>query len=168
VRCSGAVSYGRSHHDYPATDIFAPAGCLVLSPVDGIVDEVTVVDTWDPKTDNGASRGGVSFSVVGFDGVRYYGSHLGDLAGGVAPGARVRAGQVVGTVGRTGNARGTAPHLHFGISWPGGPGQWWVRRGEVAPAPYLDAWRRGVMTSPAAAVAARHAQLGDHPCTVDC
>src|SRR5438270_13644224 len=29
VRCS--VSYGHSHHDYPATDIFAARGCPVVA-----------------------------------------------------------------------------------------------------------------------------------------
>jgi hypothetical protein len=33
----------------------------------------------------------------------------------VSPGRRVRAGDRLGTVGNTGNAQGTAPHLHFGI-----------------------------------------------------
>jgi murein DD-endopeptidase MepM/ murein hydrolase activator NlpD len=168
VRCSSPISYGHVHHDYPATDIFAATGCLVVSPVDGIIDEVTVVDTWDPKTNTGASRGGLSFSVVGFDGVRYYGSHLSVLAAGIGPGVRVRAGQAVGKVGKSGDARDVTSHLHFGISWPTGPGVWWVRRGEVYPWPYLDAWRKGIMKSPAAAVAAKHKQVGNRGCTVDC
>src|SRR5688572_18358691 len=72
--CEAAAS--QSHHDYPASDIFAERGCTFVSPVDGRVDEVTRVDTWNPKTNVGRDRGGLSVSVVGVDGVRYYGSHL--------------------------------------------------------------------------------------------
>jgi murein DD-endopeptidase MepM/ murein hydrolase activator NlpD len=161
------ASYGRSHHDYPATDVFAARGCVVVSPVDGRIDEVSTTDTWNSSTNRAADRGGLSFSVVGVDGVRYYGSHLQTVE--VRPGQQVRAGQRVGTVGNTGNARGIATHVHFGISWPTGPGIWWVRRGEVYPWPYLDAWRAGSDKSPAAAVAAEHRRQGDvPPCAVDC
>jgi murein DD-endopeptidase MepM/ murein hydrolase activator NlpD len=168
VRCSTAISYGHSHHDYPATDIFAAVGCTVVAPVDGRVDEVSTVDRWNPSTNLGATRGGLSFSIIGVDGVRYYGSHLSVLLTSIRPGVQVRAGQVIGKVGHSGDARYVASHLHFGISWPTGPGVWWVRRGEVYPWPYLDAWRAGIMRSPAAAVAAKHRQVGDGGCTVDC
>jgi murein DD-endopeptidase MepM/ murein hydrolase activator NlpD len=161
------VSYGHSHHDYPATDVFAARGCRVVSPVTGVVDEVSTVDRWSSTTNRGADRGGLSFSVVGVDGVRYYGSHLSTVV--VRPGQHVEAGQQVGTVGNTGSARGTATHLHFGISWPTRHGIWWVRRGEVYPWRYLDSWRAGGSRSPASAVAALHRQLGDvPPCQVDC
>jgi len=156
------VSYGRSHHDYPATDVFAARGCAVVSPVAGRVDEVTTVDHWSSSTNRGADRGGLSWSVVGVDGVRYYGSHLQSIA--VHAGQQVSAGQVLGTVGDTGSARGTGTHLHFGLSWPTRAGIWWVRRGEVYPWPYLDSWRAGGSRSPAAAVAGAgrngKAQLG--------
>lgn len=162
-----SVRYGHSHHDYPATDIFAARGCRVVSPVTGVVDEVSALDRWDPSTNRGADRGGLSFSVIGADGVRYYGSHLTRVL--VRPGQHVVAGQKVGTVGNTGSARGTASHLHFGLSWPTRHGIWWVRRGEVHPWPYLDSWRAGGSRSPAAAVAARHRQVGDlPPCTARC
>jgi peptidoglycan LD-endopeptidase LytH len=46
-------------------------------------------------------------------GQSHYYAHLDDQL--VTPGQRVRAGEPLGTVGSTGNARGTAPHLHFGI-----------------------------------------------------
>jgi murein DD-endopeptidase MepM/ murein hydrolase activator NlpD len=141
--------------------VFAARGCRVVSPVTGVVDEVSTVDRWDPSTDRGADRGGLSFSVVGVDGVRYYGSHLSTVV--VRPGQHVDAGQKVGTVGNSGSARGIATHLHFGISWPTRHGVWWVRRGEVYPWPYLDSWRSGGQRSPASAVAAKHRRTGDVP-----
>ncbi|HEY2834172.1 MAG TPA: M23 family metallopeptidase [Sporichthyaceae bacterium] len=166
--CQHRVSYGHVHHDYPATDMFAPVGCGFVAPVDGVVDEVSTKDRWHSRRNRGADRGGRSVSIVGVDGVRYYGSHLSAVASGIRPGVRVHAGQLLGTVGRSGDARGGPSHLHFGISWPTKHGQWWVRRGEVYPWPYLDAWRQGHDRSPASAVAAKHAKIGDRGCTADC
>jgi murein DD-endopeptidase MepM/ murein hydrolase activator NlpD len=154
------VRYGRSHHDYPAADIFAARGCAFVAPVAGRVDEVTRTDRWDPASNRGADRGGRSVSLDGVDGVRYYGSHLEAVAPGVVPGLAVRAGQLLGRVGNSGSARVTDTHLHFAISWPTRPGIWWVRRGMVAPAPYLDAWRAGRELSPARAVRAARAEAG--------
>jgi murein DD-endopeptidase MepM/ murein hydrolase activator NlpD len=164
-----SVSYGRSHHDYPATDIFAATGCSVVATVTGRVDEVSYVDRWNPSTNVGAARGGIAVSIVGVDGVRYYGSHLSSVAVGVRPGLAVSAGQLLGRVGSTGSARGLAPHLHFGVSWPTPPAIWWVRRGEAYPWPYLDSWRGGGSSSPAAAVFALRGRLGVvPPCTSYC
>ena len=132
--------------------MFAPVGCPIVAPVDGVVDEVSTVDRWTSTTNLGADRGGLSFSIVGVDGVRYYGSHLSVLNASIRPGVHVRAGQSIGKVGRSGDARGGPSHMHFGISWPTPHGWWWVRRGELYPWPYLDAWRAGTMRSPAAAV----------------
>jgi murein DD-endopeptidase MepM/ murein hydrolase activator NlpD len=163
------VNYGHVHHDYPATDIFAARGCLFVAPVAGRVDEVSYVDTWNSRTDLGAARGGLSVSIVGDDGVRYYGSHLSSVGAGIRRGVRVLAGQGLGRVGNTGSARGVATHLHFGISWPTAQGIWWVRRGMVYPWPYLDSWRAGGARSPSAAVLALHRQLGTVPrCRAAC
>jgi murein DD-endopeptidase MepM/ murein hydrolase activator NlpD len=162
------VKYSTSHHDYPAADMFAPIGCPFVSPVDGVVDEVSATDTWNPKQNTGASRGGLSVSVVGADGVRYYGSHLSAVTPGIRPGVAVTAGQLLGKVGHSGDARYVGSHLHFGISWPTAPGVWWVRRGEVYPQPYLNSWRAGGEKSPAAEVAKKHRELGDPKCTADC
>jgi peptidoglycan LD-endopeptidase LytH len=152
--------YGRSHHDYPAADMFTGRGCAFVAPVDGRVDEVSRRDLWDPGSDRGADRGGRSVSVVGVDGVRYYGSHLEAVAPGIVPGVRVRAGQLLGRIGNSGSARVTAVHLHFAISWPTRPGIWWVRRGMIQPAPYLDSWRGGGNLSPVRAVRAARAEAG--------
>jgi peptidoglycan LD-endopeptidase LytH len=164
------ADYGRSHHDYPATDIFTARGCAFVAPVDGRVDEVATADRWSPASDRGPDRGGRSVSLVGVDGVRYYGSHLQAVAAGIAPGVRVRAGRLLGRVGNSGSARPTAVHLHFGISWPTRPGVWWVRRGVVYPWRYLDSWRAGGNLSPAKAVRAARAAAGREapPCQARC
>ena len=159
----------QTHHDYPASDIFADVGCLFVAPVDGRVDEVTRADSWNPKSNRGADRGGLSVSVLGVDGVRYYGSHLSAIQRGIAPGVAVRAGQILGRTGKTGSARPTSPHLHFGISWPTGPGVWWIRRGAVPPQQFLDSWHQGGQLSPAALVAAAHRKYGvDRGCRSYC
>jgi len=160
-----AVNYARAHHDYAATDILAKKGCKFVSPVNGVIDEVNRVDSWSGKTNLGIDRGGLYVSIIGEDGVRYYGSHLTSVVASIQPGVTVKAGQILGKVGSTGSARGTAPHLHFGISWPT-PTQanvWWVRRGVVLPWKYLDAWKAGKDLSPAKAVAAALKKNGEIP-----
>jgi murein DD-endopeptidase MepM/ murein hydrolase activator NlpD len=148
VQSDGEISYGKFHHDYPAADIFCPVGSIFVAPTDGVVDFVSRADEWDPQVDDGATRGGLSVAIVGDDGVRYYGSHLSQVADGIEPGVRVTAGQQLGLTGKTGSARDTPPHLHFGLSRPTSPEDWQVRRGEVAPYIYLKAWERGENVTP--------------------
>lgn len=162
-----AVDYARAHHDYAATDILAKKGCKFVSPVNGVIDEVNRVDNWSGKTNLGIDRGGLSISIIGDDGVRYYGSHLSSVVTSIQSGVVVKAGRVLGKIGSSGSARGTAPHLHFGISWPTStqtqPNIWWVRRGVVLPYKYLDAWKAGKDLSPAKAVAAALLKNGEIP-----
>jgi hypothetical protein len=143
-----ACDYGPGHHDYPATDIFCPIGTAFVAVTSGTVDFVTATDEWDPATDDPALRGGLSVAIVGDDGVRYYGSHLSAVEPGIEPGVQVEAGQVLGRTGDSGNAAGTDPHLHFGVSHPTTPDDWQVRRGEVDTFPLLQAWERGENVTP--------------------
>jgi murein DD-endopeptidase MepM/ murein hydrolase activator NlpD len=149
----GKTSYAHTHHDYPASDMIAACGLPVLAATSGVVLEVTRVDKYVPAKPVAAERGGISVSLLGDDGVRYYGSHLSSIKAGIDPGVRVASGAQLGLVGTTGNS--SACHLHFGIS-PAcqKTGDWWVRRGEVYPWSYLDAWRAGQMKSPVAEVTA--------------
>ncbi|PZF99512.1 M23 family metallopeptidase [Micromonospora deserti] len=154
------VAYHPTHSVYPGTDIFADCGEPVVAVTDGTVLEVSRVDRFDRRGPLGPYNGGLSVSLLGDDGVRYYGSHLSGIADGIDAGVRVRAGQRLGAVGRTGNANNVC-HLHFGISPPcAGRDGWWIRRGVVWPAPYLDSWRRGGNREPAAEVTAWHRRHG--------
>ena len=157
------VNYARAHHDYAATDILAKAGCKFVAPINGVVDEVNRTDSWKGKTNLGIDRGGLYVSIIGEDGVRYYGSHLRSIPASIQPGVVVKAGRLLGAIGSTGSARGTAPHLHFGISWPTPAQTWWVRRGEVLPWKYLDAWKSGKDLSPVKEVIARKLKVGEIP-----
>jgi murein DD-endopeptidase MepM/ murein hydrolase activator NlpD len=84
-------------------DIAAPVGTPVLAPVSGVVERT---GRW------GAGGRVVWLREAGSD-RRYYFAHLDAI--GVAPGQRVAAGYPIGTVGTTGNAVGTRPHLHFAV-----------------------------------------------------
>ena len=156
-------TYSRYHHDYPAADIFTKEGCAFVSPVDGVVTEVSRKDKWSGRENLGSTRGGKFVALLGDDGVRYYGSHLRSVARGIIPGVRVVAGTKLGEIGTSGSARGTPPHLHFGISWPTEDGIWWVRRGMVSPYDFLKSWEQGEMRSPRKQVMKRLAEMGEIP-----
>ena len=47
------VTYAHSHHNYPATDILAPRGCLFVAPTSGVIDEVNKVDRFKWATELG-------------------------------------------------------------------------------------------------------------------
>jgi murein DD-endopeptidase MepM/ murein hydrolase activator NlpD len=95
-------SGGRTHK---GNDMFAAFD----TPLVAVVDGVAVHDVDD--------LGGTGVWLVGDDGVSYYYAHLSRWEG---VDRRVTRGEVVGYVGDTGNARGGAPHLHFGIRAPDG------------------------------------------------
>ena len=92
-------SGGRTHE---GVDIFAARGTPVLAAHDGIVTHI------------GTFRlGGTVMHTFGRRGVSAYYAHLDRVREGLHVGALVREGETIGFVGNTGNARTTAPHLHF-------------------------------------------------------
>lgn len=105
---------GRRRHQ--GIDIFAKKGTPVVAISDGII---TLKDN--------TPIGGKTLWLKSEDHswTAYY-AHLDKHL--VKEGQRVRKGQVIGTVGKTGNARTTPAHLHFGIV----KGKGWVN-----PLPYV-------------------------------
>jgi hypothetical protein len=161
VQPSRHASFGHVHHDYPATDIFAACGDSFQAPTSGRILAVSRVDSWNPKLNAGATRGGLSVTLLGVDKVRYYGGHLSSIASAVHVGAEVVSGQPLGVVGHTGDARSVPCHVHFGTSpLCAGTTDWWNRRGVLYPWPYLESWRAGGRFSPTTAITAWRAQHG--------
>jgi murein DD-endopeptidase MepM/ murein hydrolase activator NlpD len=108
-----ARSGGRSHQ---GTDVMAPHGARVFAIVDGVVSR-----------ESSSTNGGIQLYLQGDNGIEYFYAHLSGYA--VSTGTRVRAGQLVAYNGQTGNARFTAPHVHFEVHPGGGT--------PVNPYPYL-------------------------------
>ncbi len=101
---SFADARGGAKHE--ATDIMEPTG----TPVHAI-DEGNIVKLFTSK------KGGLT--IYQFDDSRkycYYYAHLDRYAPNIREGMLVRAGDVIGYVGSTGDANAAAPHLHFAIS----------------------------------------------------
>lgn len=82
---------------HEGTDLFAPRGAEVRAPVGGEISLIT------------GTVGGLQFYLYGNDGVTYIGTHL----DGFGRAGTVEAGEVIGYVGDSGNARGGPTHLHF-------------------------------------------------------
>lgn len=94
-------SGGRSHQ---GIDIFAPRGTPVMAAADGVV--------WSTQPN---ALGGNVVWILGPGRQMHYYAHLDHLHANATPLRVVCAGDIVGFVGDTGNARGTSPHLHYGI-----------------------------------------------------
>jgi murein DD-endopeptidase MepM/ murein hydrolase activator NlpD len=100
-------SGGRTHQ---GNDIFANEGTPIVAIQAGVVVRTS-------PTDRGL--GGITVTYRTADGSEWYNAHLLTIADGIAPGVAVEAGQEVGTVGRSGNARTTPPHNHIGRRYNG-------------------------------------------------
>ena len=95
---------GGSKHE--ATDIMEPVGTPVRA-----IDEGNLVKLFTSK------KGGLT--IYQFDNSRkycYYYAHLDRYADNIKEGMLVRAGEIIGYVGSTGDANAASPHLHFAIS----------------------------------------------------
>ncbi|MFZ2554637.1 MAG: M23 family metallopeptidase [Psychrobacter urativorans] len=96
----GARSEGRRHE---GIDIFAPRNTPIKATTQGVVSKV------------GDDRlGGKVVVIVGPGGAGHYYAHLEDYAD-ISPNQWIEVGDTVGYVGDSGNAKGTPPHVHYGV-----------------------------------------------------
>lgn len=110
-------SQGRRHE---GIDILAPRGTPVYSTTDGIVSSL-----------QSNHLGGTVVWILGPNNSWHYYAHLNGHHRSLKQGQFVKKGSLIGYVGNTGNARHTAPHLHYGLYLSG------KGRGAVNPYPYL-------------------------------
>ena len=130
----GPVSYsdtfGAARSDvsfHHGDDLFGRLGQPLLAVADGTVFSVG----WN-------KIGGNRLWLLDSQGNQFYYAHLSAFSTAAVNGARVKAGEVVGFMGRTGDAEGTPYHLHFEVH----PVSFLYLGydGAVDPTPYLDAW----------------------------
>jgi murein DD-endopeptidase MepM/ murein hydrolase activator NlpD len=116
---------GNWHH---GDDIFAPLGAPILACADGLVFSVGWNDV-----------GGNRLWLRDSQGNEFYYAHLSAFTPIARNGMHVKAGEMLGFVGNTGDAQGTPTHLHFEVH----PAAllFMGYDGAVNPTPYLDAWQ---------------------------
>jgi murein DD-endopeptidase MepM/ murein hydrolase activator NlpD len=107
----------RGHGGHQGVDIKAPRWTPVVATTDGFIERLRE-----------GGNAGLSVYLRAADGKQYFYAHLEEYA--VAEMDAVRAGDVLGYVGDSGNARRTTPHLHFEIMVG--------KRESVDPLPYLS------------------------------
>jgi murein DD-endopeptidase MepM/ murein hydrolase activator NlpD len=98
-------SGGRTHE---GVDMIAARGTPLVAIEDGTI-----------KRMGNGGLGGITIYLTGASGDQYYYAHLDAWASGLSVGQSVAVGEMIGTVGNTGNAQYTIPHLHFEFH-PGG------------------------------------------------
>ena len=93
----------KSRGGHKGIDVFAERGEPVVAPVTGTIIGVTTQDS---------GAGGRTVTIQKGN-VNYYHAHLDRVF--VQAGQTIKAGQLIGTVGNSGSARGTHPHVHFSM-----------------------------------------------------
>jgi murein DD-endopeptidase MepM/ murein hydrolase activator NlpD len=122
----GAARSDETYHH--GDDVFGELGQPILAVADGTLFSVGF-----------QKIGGYRLWLLDQQGNQFYYAHLSAYSTLAVNGAHVRAGQVIGFMGNTGDAEGTPVHLHFEVH----PVSllYLGYDGAVDPTPYLDAWK---------------------------
>ena len=139
----GLCSYENTWHaprgadrKHLGVDIIAKEGNLLYAVADGTITKLYTVGT-DKLAGNGVR-------LTTADGTYFFYGHMQKLADGLTIGTKVKAGQVVGYVGKTGDTN--TPHLHIEVHPLGGDA--------IDPTPVVAAVDTCSVTAPLAAPAA--------------
>jgi murein DD-endopeptidase MepM/ murein hydrolase activator NlpD len=121
------ASRGGGSRVHNAIDIMAPRGTPVVAATEGTVEKLFY----------SRGGGGITAYVRSPDGqwLHYY-AHLDSYAPGLREGLRLRRGDPIGTVGVSGNASPSGPHLHYAI-YRMSPGERWWQGAAINPYPQL-------------------------------
>jgi murein DD-endopeptidase MepM/ murein hydrolase activator NlpD len=120
---TGAIPYSTSL--YPYSDVFGKAGpegpipgaqlpAALGTPVVAVCNAEVI-----SMTRTATGLGGIWIWLQDVTGTQYYYAHLNSIAAGIAPGTQLSTGQVLGSVGNSGDAAGGAPYLSLEVH-PGG------------------------------------------------
>lgn len=90
------------HKKHDGVDLRAPGGSTVYPITEGVVSKI-----------GSNSKSGNYITIIHPKNVKSFYAHLGTIS--VKEGARVRNNTIIGTVGDSGNAKGTFPHIHFQV-----------------------------------------------------
>jgi murein DD-endopeptidase MepM/ murein hydrolase activator NlpD len=101
----------RGDRKHLGVDIIANEGNLIYAVADG-----TITRVYNTATSKLAGNG---VRLTTSDGTYFFYGHFQKVADGITVGTQVKAGQVIGYNGKTGNT--STPHLHFEIHPQGGP-----------------------------------------------
>ena len=111
-RCSFADTWQQSRPGgrlHEGVDIMGVKGLALYAVVDGTITKMYGAD---------AALSGNALRLTASDGTYFFYAHLDSFAAGIAVGSVVKAGQIIGYMGATGNAG--SPHLHFEVHPKGG------------------------------------------------
>lgn len=100
----------RSQGGHEGTDIMAPRRTPLVAVTDATVDHLSRTET---------GLGGIHIWLRDAEGNTYYYAHMESIVASLDPGDPVTTGQILGSVGNSGDARGGPTHVHFEIH-PGG------------------------------------------------
>ena len=112
---------------HQGNDLMADEGTPLVAVESGVIVHASAAER---------GLGGITLWLKGDSGVAYYYAH--NTVNLVTEGQRVGRGQMIARVGRTGNARGTAPHVHFQVNLCGQTSS--DEPCTVDPHPYLQRW----------------------------